>query len=175
MAAVPNPSAGLASKSFSPSWGSIAEHLRTVSARVQRRATPANRHRARARAQSGVHHRRRSGLRARRLDPGADRPPDDGVEGAAEADLPVHRPRPAPRGTHLQSGCGDVSGKNRGTRRHAARSSPTPRTPTRARCSAPSRCSIRMRRVSASRSIPQPSIARRPLKEIGPMHWAAVS
>ena len=44
-------------------------------ARVLRRPAAAHRHRARARGQSGLHRRRRAGVGARRLDPGADHQP----------------------------------------------------------------------------------------------------
>ena len=51
-------------------------------ARVLGRPAPAHRHRARARAQPRLHRRRRAGLRARRVDPGADHQP---ARGAADA------------------------------------------------------------------------------------------
>ena len=130
-------------------------------ARVQRRAAAAHRHRARAGAEPGAHHRRRSGVGARRLDPGAGRQAADGPEGEAQADLPVHRARPAAGGTHLQPRGGDVPGEGRRDGGHGARCLPTRRIPTRARSSARSRCSTPTRRVSASSSIRRHSTARR--------------
>ena len=56
---------------------------RSLSARVQRRPAPAHRPGARARAQPVVHHRRRAGVGARRVDPGAGHQPADRPAGAA--------------------------------------------------------------------------------------------
>ena len=52
-------------------------------ARVLGRPAPAHRPRPRARGQPGLHRRRRAGLGARRLDPGADRQPAGGAAGAS--------------------------------------------------------------------------------------------
>ena len=87
---------------------------RPVSAPVQRRAAPAHRPGPGARAQSVVHHSGRAGLGARRVGAGTGRQPADGSAAAAEADLSVHRARPAAGGAHLHARRGDVSGKNRG-------------------------------------------------------------
>ena len=54
---------------------------RPLPARVQRRPAPAHRPGARAGAQPVVHHRRRAGVGARRLGPGAGRQPADGPAG----------------------------------------------------------------------------------------------
>ena len=86
---------------------------RAVSAPVQRRPAPAHRPRARARAESVAHHRRRTGIGARRLGAGAGHQPADGSAGAPEADLPLHRARSQARAPHLQPRRGDVSGKDR--------------------------------------------------------------
>ena len=56
---------------------------------------------------------RRAGLGARRVGAGAGRQPADGSAAAAEADVPVHRARPAARRAHLQPRRGDVSRKDR--------------------------------------------------------------
>ena len=63
---------------------------RQLSASVLRRAAPAHRHRARARARAEPDHRRRAGLGARRVDPGADPQSGDGPAGRVRPDLPVH-------------------------------------------------------------------------------------
>ena len=76
--------------------------------------------------------------------------PADGSAGAAEADLPVHRPRSAAGAAHLQARRGDVSGKDRRDGADRARCSRRRRIPTRARCCRRSRCRIRTRRGSAS-------------------------
>ena len=52
---------------------------------VLRRPAPAHRHRPRARARAEADHRRRAGLRARRLDPGAGHQPADGPAARARA------------------------------------------------------------------------------------------
>mgnify|MGYP003693875821 CR=1 FL=1 len=65
-----------------------------LSARILRRPAPAHRHRPRAGAQSRPDRRRRAGLGARRVDPGADHQPADGPAGRVQALLPVRRPRP---------------------------------------------------------------------------------
>ena len=76
---------------------------RALSARVQRRPAPAHRPGARARAQPVVHHRRRAGLRARRVDSGAGDQPAARPAGAAQADLSVHRARSAAGAPHLHA------------------------------------------------------------------------
>ena len=64
-----------ASPSCSTSSGSSPEHSDRYPARVLRRSAPAHRHRPRPRAQPEADRRRRAGLRARRLDPGAGAEP----------------------------------------------------------------------------------------------------
>ena len=54
------------------------------------RPAPAYRHRARAGALAEAHHRRRAGLLARRLDPGAGPQPDDRPAARARPRLPLH-------------------------------------------------------------------------------------
>ena len=63
-----------------------------LSARVLRRPAPTDRHRPGARAQPATDRRRRAGLGARRLDPGAGHQPPAGSAGGVRADLSVHRP-----------------------------------------------------------------------------------
>ena len=135
--------------------------LDPLPARVQRRAASAHRHRARAGAEPGARHCRRSGIGARRLDSGAGRQAPARLARASEADVPVHRARSASRRAHLQPGGGDVSGKSRRARGHAAHCSPVRRTPTRGRCSARFRCSIRMHHASGFSSIRRRSTGRR--------------
>ncbi len=114
-----------------------------LSARVQWRPAPAHRPGARAGPEPVAGDRRRAGVGARRLGAGTGRQPAAGVAGPAEADLPVHRARPAAGRAHLRSGCGDVSRQDRragaGARplrlAHAIR--------TRRRCCRPSRWSTR--------------------------------
>ena len=72
-----------------------------VPARVLGRAAPAHRRRARARAQPGLHRRRRAGVRARRLDPGADPEPARGAPGRVRPHVSLHRARPRGRPAHL--------------------------------------------------------------------------
>ena len=51
--------------------GLAPEHAQPLSARVLGRSAPAHRHRPRARGRAALHRRRRAGVGARRLDPGA--------------------------------------------------------------------------------------------------------
>ena len=78
----------------------LAEPGGALSARVLGRPAAAHRHRARARGEPAAHRRRRAGVGARRLDPGADRQPAARPAEADVADLPVHRPRPVGRRAH---------------------------------------------------------------------------
>ena len=68
--------------------------LQPLPARVLRRPAPAHRRRARDRAEAEAHRRRRAGLRARRLDPGADHQPAARPAARPRADDHLHRPRP---------------------------------------------------------------------------------
>ena len=71
---------------------------------------------------------------------------------AAEADLPVHRARPAAGRAHLQPRRGDVSGQDRGDGRDARAVRAADASRTRARCSARFRRSIRTRRERRDRA-----------------------
>ena len=61
--------------------------------------------------------RRRAGLRARRLDPGAGGQPAQGPAGRVQHRVPVHRPRPGDRPALLPRGRGHVPRQDRGDRR----------------------------------------------------------
>ena len=60
--------------------------------------------------------RRRAGLRAGRVDPGAGRQPAGGPAGRARPDLRVHRARPVGGAAHLRPGRGDVPRQDRRAR-----------------------------------------------------------
>ena len=83
--------------------GMGADAIDALSARIFRRTAPAYRDRAGARGQAALPGARRAGLGARRFDPGADHQPAAGPAGAAEADLSLHRARPAGGRAHQQS------------------------------------------------------------------------
>ena len=104
---------------------------RPLSARILRRPAPAHRHRPRARPRAAADRLRRAGLRARRVDPGADPQPAAGPAGRARPHLSVHRARPGGRAAHQPSRRGHVSRPDRGTGRRrgtlrARRCIPTP-------------------------------------------------
>ena len=61
--------------------------------------------------------RRRAGLRARRLDPGADPQPAARPAARARADDHLHRPRPSRRAPHVRPRRGDVPRQDRRARR----------------------------------------------------------
>ena len=119
-------------------------------ARVLGRPAPAHRHRPRARGRARLHRLRRAGVRARRVDPGADHQPAGGAAGAVRPHLPVHRPRPLRRPSHQRPRRRDVPRQDHGAGRPAGRSTRTRCTRTRRRCSRP--CRSRTRRSSASAS-----------------------
>ena len=108
-----------------------------------RRPAAADRHRPGALGRAGMPDRRRAGLGARRLGPGAGDQPSARAAGAAGADRAVRRPRSAAGAPHLAPGGGDVS--RRGSSSSAGPSSCSARraTPIPRRCSAPRRSSIR--------------------------------
>ena len=74
--------------------GPLAGALQPLPARVLGRPAPADRHRPRARPAAEADRRRRAGLGARRLDPGADAEPAGGSPERVQPDLHLHRPRP---------------------------------------------------------------------------------
>ena len=62
--------------------GLLPEHMQRFPARVQRRPAAEDRGRPLSGAPAAIHHRRRAGVRARRVDPGADAQPAPGPAGA---------------------------------------------------------------------------------------------
>ena len=78
-----------------------------------RRPAPADRHRPRAGAQPGADRRRRAGLGARRLGPGADRQSVARPPGPARPLLSVRRPRPLGREARQRPGRGHVCRQDR--------------------------------------------------------------
>ena len=81
--------------------------------------------------------RRRAGLGARRLDPGAGAEPAARPAARARADARVHRARPVGRAPHVRSRRGDVPRQDRRARPRATRSTASRATRTPARCSRP--------------------------------------
>ena len=135
-------------------------------ARVLRRPAPAHRHRPGAGRAARADHRRRAGVGARRVDPGAGRQPARGAPGGVRPHLPVHRPRPGRRPPHLGPDRGHVPGQDRraGTRRRALRAAAAPvhdraavgRPDPRPRGGAATRADHARRRPARRRSNPPP-------------------
>ena len=117
--------------------------LQPLPARVLGRAAPADRDRPGARAAAAADHRRRAGLGARRLDPGADHQPARGPPGRVQADLHLRRPRPRGDPPRLRPDRGHVPRARSSRSARPTRSTPTRSTPTRSPCSRPSRSPIR--------------------------------
>ena len=90
-----------------------------LSARAVGRPAPAGGHRAGARARAGADHLRRAGVRAGRLDPGADHQPARGPPARPRPDVPLHRPRPVGRPPHLRPRRRHVPRQDRGAGRPA--------------------------------------------------------
>ena len=86
---------------------------RPLSPRILGRPAPAHRHRPRAVGRSRAGDRRRAGVGARRLDPGADPEPVPRAAEGIRADLPLHRPRPQRHPPHQRPGGGDVCRQDR--------------------------------------------------------------
>ena len=123
---------------------------RPLPARIQRRAAAAHRHRAGAGAQSLAHRGGRGGVGAGCVHPGAGGPAPAGSAGQVQADVSLHRARPAAGGAHLPPGGGDVPGPDRRDGRHALPLR-QPHAPLHAgRSSAPFPCSIPTRHGTAS-------------------------
>ena len=91
--------------------------MKRLPARILRRPAAAHLDRPRAGAESQADRRRRAGLRARRVDPGAGHQPDDGSAAREAALLPVHRARPRGRRAHQPPHRGHVSRQDRRIRR----------------------------------------------------------
>ena len=85
--------------------------LQPLPARVLGRPAPADRDRAGPRAAAEADHRRRAGLRARRLDPGADHQPARRPAGRVRPHLHLRRARPRRRAPRLRPDRGHVPGK----------------------------------------------------------------
>ena len=107
--------------------------LQPLPARVLGRPAPAHRRRPRARAQAEADHRRRAGLRARRVDPGAGAQPAARPAARARADADLHRPRPLGRAPHVRPRRGHVPRPDRRAGDVATSSTRTRGCPTRAR------------------------------------------
>ena len=103
--------------------------LQPLPARVLRRPAPAHRRRPRARAEAEAHRRRRAGLRARRLDPGADHQPAARPAARPRPHDHLHRPRPQRRAPHVRPRRGDVPRQDRRARDRPTSSSTHPRHP----------------------------------------------
>ena len=87
--------------------------------------------------------RRRAGVGARRLDPGAGHQPADGPAARASALLPVHLAQSRGGRAHQPPHRRDVSRPHRRIRRQDARCSPRRSIPTPRRCCRPCRCPTR--------------------------------
>ena len=134
--------------------------LQPLPQRVLRRPAPAHRHRPRADPQPQAPGRRRAGLRARRLDPGAGGQPAAGHPAGVRRRVPLHRPRPGDRPALLPRGRGDVPRQDRRDRRPrehlpARRTTPTPR-----RCSPRCPTSSRPRSAAAASGSGSPATCR---------------
>ena len=104
-----------------------------------------------------LHRRGRAGIRARRVDPGADRQPAAGPEGRVRADLSVHLPRPGRGAPHGGPGGGHVSRPAGGNGARRRSSMPGRSIPTRSFCCAP--CPIPDTEAEAARLARRPSAA----------------
>ncbi len=123
--------------------------LQPLPARVLRRPAAADRDRPGAGAAAEAGDRRRAGLRARRLDPGADRQPARRPPGRVRPHLRLRRPRHRRRPPHLRPDRGHARRQDRraGDRRPGLRAPDA--TPTRRSCSR--RCRSRTRARAGAR------------------------
>ena len=108
--------------------------LQPLPERVLRRPAAAHRHRPGAGPAAEAAGRRRAGLRARRVDPGAGHQPAPGPAARVRHRVPLHRPRPRGGAALLPRGRGDVPRQDRRDRRPRDASTATRTTPTRRRC-----------------------------------------
>ena len=116
-----------------------------LSAPVFGRAAPAHRYCPRSRAAAEADRRRRAGVRARRLDPGAGAQSDDGPAARDGARVSVHLAQSGGGRAHQPPHRGDVSRPHRRIHRqaHAVHARPLHPTPSRCcwRCRCPTRAS----------------------------------
>src|ERR1041384_5599958 len=91
---------------------SCARARQQIPARVLWRAASANRHRSGARVAAQAHRLRRSGIRPRCINPGADTESASRATRAIRADVSVHRSRSGGGQTHLGSHRGNVPGRD---------------------------------------------------------------
>ena len=91
----------------------VARARQPLSARVLRRPAAADRRRPGAGPAPEADHRRRAGLRARRLDPGAGDQPARRPAGRAGPHLHLHRPRPGRGAARVGPDRGHVPGQDR--------------------------------------------------------------
>ena len=147
------------SSSCSQQVGLARRRLRPLSARVQRRPAPAHRHRARARGRAALHRRRRAGLGARRLDPGADREPAAGSAGRSwGSPISSSRTTCGSWSTSATASRSCTSADRRDGRQRAS-STATRAIRTRARCCRPCRCptrAARAERIALRGDVPSP-------------------
>ena len=138
--------------------------LQPLPARVLGRPAPADRDRPGAVAEPEADHRRRAGLGARRLDPGADHQPARGPPGRVRAHLPVRRPRPQRRPPRRRPDRGHVPGQDRRDRARR-RGLPAPDPPVHG-VAACRRCRSRTRAPTppASRSCSRATCPARPTR-----------
>ena len=99
---------GSARRAAARDGGALARALQPLPARVLGRPAAADRDRAGARAAPEAGGRRRAGLGARRLDPGADAEPARGSPEGVPADLYLHRARSRGRAARERPDRGDV-------------------------------------------------------------------
>ena len=93
----PGPARASADRRAARAGRARARARAALSARVLRRAAPAHRHRPRARGRAALHRRRRAGVGARRVDPGAGDQPAVRPARAVRPDDAVHLARPRRR------------------------------------------------------------------------------
>ena len=140
--------------------GLAPEHADRYPHEFSRRPAPAHRHRPRARARARAHGRRRAGLGARRVDPGAGRSTcSTTCKQRARPDLPLRRARP--RGRRHISDRVAVMYLGQDRRARAGRRALTRGrcTRTRRRCCRRSRCPTRRRkrqRIVLTGDVPSP-------------------
>ena len=132
-------SASRAVRTRRPAAGADGQLSRTSSPAASASASAS---RARSALQSEAHRRRRAGVGARRLDPGAGHQPADRPAAGARALLPLHLARPRRGRAHQPPHRRDVPRPHRRDTPTSGRSSAGRCTPTPRRCSRRCRCPI---------------------------------